>query len=205
MFQRFSSSSNAQQNNQPSKTGAGELYRSADEKLKKGLYYYRQSWGIGTNLQLHSLRQAWKLLCDVKSKSKSLRDGRIRERCVVIVDLIGLSLSQLLGQNYASESSSVPSPRHLIELCLSESDLSDESKKRILIKFTDFLSYYDDCRHFGSPKHKKIDTLTLEKTDDFFSLAIEIWNLVCKHHDLEFDSIKNILDTNEDEEDVDEW
>lgn len=179
--------------------------------MTKPLYYYRQSWGKGTNLQLHSLRQAWRLFNDLQSKKDSLREGRIRERCVVIIDLLGLSLSQLLGMNYISPSAKIPPPRELLKSFLDRIDVENEKKKEIAKKFSDFIDFYDDCRHFGSSKNDKIEELSFSLTIDFFSLAIEIWDIVCNHAKskqkgtIEFDTVKSILDFDEDKEDEDKW
>jgi len=179
--------------------------------MTKPPYYYRQSWGIGTNLQLHSLHQAWRLFQELKSKKESLREGRIRERCVIIVDLLGLSLSQLLGQSYTSASARIPPPGKLLESFLCRNDLVNEKKNKIIERFTSFIGFYNDCRHFGASKHVKIDKLTFDIVKDFFSLTIEIWDIICNYAKskyesiLEFDTIKNILEYNEDDEDEDKW
>jgi len=176
-------------------------------------YYYRQSWGVGTNLQLHSLRQAWRLWGELQHKKEILKDreSRIRERCVVIVDLLGLSLTQLLGQNFGGTSTKIPPPKCLMSSFLKVVKLSEQDKKDIADKFSDFLSFYDGCRHFGLPKHEKINQLTFEITREFVELAIEIWDLVCSHFRsdcnaaLNFVSVRDILDDDEDYEMEDKW
>lgn len=177
--------------------------------MTKGLYYYRQSWGIGTNLQLHALRVAWRLLNDLKSKQDPLREGRIKERCVVIVDLLGLSLSQLLGQNYGGDATDLDAPRKLFESFLAKAgaNASVRVPPNLKVRFDKFWGFYDDCRHFGASKHGEVDQLTLESTDAFMDPAIEIWDLVCliEGDGLEFASVRLILPANEDEEDIDEW
>jgi hypothetical protein len=174
-------------------------------------YYYRQSWGVGTNLQLHSLRQAWRLWADLRKKQDLLRPRPIRERCVAIIDLLGLSISQLLGQNFShSLKLKIPSLEDLWNSLQTVIILSKDEKKSLNHRFKEFLIFYNDCRHFGSAKHDKIDTLTLETTAEFVELALNIWDTVCGYFKsansatINFDSVRNILDENEDEEGKDE-
>jgi hypothetical protein len=176
------------------------------------LYYYRQSWGVGTNLQLHSLRQAWRLWNDLKNKQDSLSPSRIKERSVVIIDLLGLSLSQLLGQNFSHpKQTKTPSPEALFNSFLSVVNLTEDRKTLFKQKFQLFLPFYDACRHFGAAKHEKIDTISIDTTRDFIDLAIDIWNAVCEHFrasgeaTLAFSSVLNILDDNEDDEREDDF
>lgn len=68
-------------------------------------YYFIDSSGPDTNLQLYSLIQAkqhWSAL--KKDLEKSEEVEQFHERCVFIICTIGLSVSQLLGQN-------VPNPK----------------------------------------------------------------------------------------------
>jgi hypothetical protein len=174
-----------------------------DEEESK-LYYFRTSPGIGTNLQLYSLRQAWRCWQDLDLKKDRLASGKIRERCVVIVDLLGLSLSQLLGQNTPRNSESVQTPRKLLPLFLEQASLPDAEKENLEERFRGFITVYDACRHFGPPKYATIDSLNVAKTESFVYLTVDIWNVVLKHYaagqDV-FKSITEILDeSNEDEE-----
>jgi hypothetical protein len=179
--------------------------------MSKVPYYYRESWGVGTNLQLHSLRQAWRLWGDLRQKQGFLKPSRITERCVVIIDLLGLSMSQLLGQNFSrSLEPRIPSLENLWKSFLGVVSLTEEKKESLKHRFQAFLVFYDDCRHFGTAKHDKIDTLTLEATVEYVELALDIWDAVCGHFRttdnaaLEFKSVRNILDESEEEESEDE-
>ena len=61
-----------------------------------------------TNLQLYSLKQAarcWNELSSDFSKYKESEIKDLQERLVFIVNCLGLSVSQLLGQNWPSENS----------------------------------------------------------------------------------------------------
>ena len=166
-------------------------------------YYHRSSPGMGTNLQLYSLRQAWKCWQDLCSQKHQLGEGKIRERCVHAVVLLGLSLSQLLGQNTALTSDSIPSPNKLLPVFLDETDISDIKKESLNSRFREFMDVYDACRHFGPPKYQKLDNLDLKTTESFFNLTIEIWDIVIGHFEVGqgiFKSICEILDESNEEE-----
>ena len=181
--------------------------------MNKLPYYYQQSWGVGTNLQLHSLRQAWRLWKELQfKKNDKIKDSRIRERCVVIVDLLGLSLSQLLGQNFSkSNTDKVPPPKSLLESFLNSSDLPKNTESDIRNRFEKFITFYDDIRHFGVSKHDTIDQLTFEETERFINLTIELWDYVCNHYKSKketsicFKSIREIIEITDDDESEDEW
>jgi hypothetical protein len=167
-------------------------------------YYYRTSPGTGTNLQLYSLRQAWRCWQDLNSKKDQLGEGKIRERCVLTVVLLGLSLSQLLGQNTPLTSESIPPPRKLLPVFLDQTAISDTQKNSLICRFGKFMNVYNDCRHFGPPKYEELDKLDLKATESFVNLTIEIWNIVIGHFEVGqgiFKSICEILDeSNENEE-----
>lgn len=180
--------------------------------MSKIPYYYRQRWGVGTNLQLHSLRQAWRLWKNLQPKKDFLRSSRITERCVVIIDLLGLSISQLLGQNLSSSlKRRVPSLINLWNSFLGMDRLPKEKKKKIDNRFQEFSAFYDDCRHFGVSKHDKMDKLTFEAPAGYVELSLDIWDAVCDyfkasdHAALQFRSVRDILDEDEDQENEDEW
>jgi len=83
----------------------------------------------------------------------------------------------------------------------------NKCKTEIDKKFQEFMAFYDDCRHFGISKHEQINKVTAEATAGFMGLALDIWDAVCDHFrtddnaPLEFHSVRDILDANEDEED----
>lgn len=179
--------------------------------MNKIPYYYRQSWGIGTNLQLHSLRQAWNLWKELQTKRSDLKPARIRERCVVIISLLGLSISQLLGQNFSnSNTGKIPSPKCLLGNFIKSSDLPVHTQSDIKHKFGELISFYDAIRHFGIPKHEKINRLTFEKTGGMINFSIELWDTVCHHFKskrtspISFASIREIIEKTGDNEDVDD-
>lgn len=168
--------------------------------MNESIYCVRESYGIYTNLQLFSLRQAWRCWSELKQEKDNLTEEKCRERYVVVIDLLGLSLSQLLGQNLQHSSSRVDPPKQLLLRFLNTTNYSDETKDNLINRFEEFVNYYDCCRHFGLPKHEIITTLTYSKSEQFVNFALEIWDRVVNHFDPvpenaeSFEIIKDILD-----------
>lgn len=168
--------------------------------MSESVYCLRESYGIYTNLQLYSLRQAWRCWRELNKEKDNLTEEKCREKFVVVIDLLGLSLSQLLGQNVQHSSSRVAPPKQLLSRFLNATNYSDETKENLNDRFAEFINYYDDCRHFGLPKHETINSLTYIKTEQFVNLALEIWDRVINHFDPvpdnthSFEIIKDILD-----------
>lgn len=163
-------------------------------------YYHLESTGVETNLQLYSLQLAWHLLKDLNPERDNLTESRIKERCVVIVDLLGLSLSQLFGQNYHGGKEKIPSLKDLFSDFIKKADDNVSVPPALKDSFNEFLEFYDDCRHFGISKHSKIDLLDLDLTNKFMELTIGIWDRVCLHFrdqdtsSIEFNSVRDILE-----------
>jgi len=137
------------------------------------------------NLQLFSLKKAaenWnELVYWINTKGTV---NQQKERLVFILNCLGLSLTQLLGQSnpYLGEED-IPSPYKLL-ISIMKYNKNDRVKRReMAIKFKEFLIYYNSIRHFGKNKnenkYKIIDQLTLEKLDQFRKLTIDIWDEVC--------------------------
>lgn len=168
--------------------------------MSESVYCVRESYGIYTNLQLYSLRQAWRCWRELNQEKDNLTEEKCRERFVVVIDLLGLSLSQLLGQNVQHSSSRVAPPKQLLARFLNTTNYSDETKENLNDRFAEFVNFYDDCRHFGLPKHEIINSLTYSKTEQFVNLALEIWDRVINHFDPvpdntdSFEIVKDILD-----------
>src|SRR5262245_44739336 len=166
-------------------------------------YYVRESYGSGTNLQLYSLRKAWQCWHELNPKAA---DGRSRERYVLTVALRGLSLSQLLGQNTLVSRERIPSPSQLLATFLEQIDLEEPQRSGLIARFAVFVDFYDACRHFGPPKHEKLDQLDHATTGSFVELAIEIWDLVLTHFrtgregSLDVRSIRELLDEPKEDE-----
>jgi hypothetical protein len=158
-----------------------------------------------TNLQLYSLRKAaneWNELADLVKK-----DGvdYLTERFTFIINCLGLSLSQLLGQNCPSpDKKEMEMPGKLLSSLLNCPSVDRLKRKGLNREFSDFLNYYSAIRHFGKVKddmnYKSIDELTLVKLNHFRSMTIEIWDTVISmyrqddENDIgEFSSISEIV------------
>lgn len=135
----------------------------------------------GTNLQLYSLEKAaeeWNLLLEFVNNPDSYNTNSKVERIAFTISCLGLSLSQLIGQNCNSENSNrIPSPSVLLPNLLQEIT-DNETIERLIGHFDNFLIYYNAIRHFGTIKHSIIEELTLEKLDNFCRMTIEIWDII---------------------------
>jgi hypothetical protein len=80
-------------------------------------YYHLDSDGEDTNLQLFALRQAriyWQSLQEDHAKL-GMDTPALVERSVFVLASLGLSISQLLGQNNPNPTDRVPSPTALFK------------------------------------------------------------------------------------------
>lgn len=143
-------------------------------------YYYIDSSGPDTNLQLYSLQQAklyWRALEDDLA-TDGHQVEHFHERCVFLICTIGLSVSQLLGQNVPDLSQRVPSPIKIFESLVDKYNLKVDLKS----EFKEFINTYDQCRHFGltnnGRRHWEVSQLTFEKTRKMYEFGLEIWRVV---------------------------
>jgi hypothetical protein len=135
-----------------------------------------------TNLQLYSLKKAaeeWNDLID-KAKETGIESvDFLKERFVFITNCLGLSLSQLIGQNSPSANRAKMEPLSILFPRLLEgSGADDMTQERLKNMFEDFLTYYNAIRHFGEVKYMVVDELTLDKLNCFRGMTVEIWDLV---------------------------
>jgi hypothetical protein len=78
-------------------------------------YYFIDSSGEDTNLQLYSLKQAKLQWASLEQDLVESADQveHFHDRCVFIICTMGLSVYQLLGQNNPQPSERVPSPTNI--------------------------------------------------------------------------------------------
>lgn len=142
-------------------------------------YYFIDSSGEDTNLQLYSLKQAklyWTALEHDVSESKEV--AHLHERCVFVICTIGLSVSQLLGQNNPEPTNGVPSPTTIFKSIVTKHrlDLS------LIDQFRDFIDCYDHCRHFGltrdGTRHSQVGQVTLDKTRELYNFGLLVWSTI---------------------------
>ncbi|MDD5520319.1 MAG: hypothetical protein PHI84_05810 [Kiritimatiellae bacterium] len=105
----------------------------------------------------------------------------LKERCVFILNCMGLSLSQLLGQNWPSPAKEdMSSPGELLGNILKNSDIDRVERKRLNKGLKEILSYYGHARHFGQNKddqnYHTIDELNVTKLNECRKIAIDIWD-----------------------------
>lgn len=132
-----------------------------------------------TNLQLYSLRQAklyWSSLENDLAKYGEV--DYFHERCVFIICTMGLSVSQLLGQNVPEPSERVPPPSIIFENLIDKNNLDNNLKNQ----FREFIDTYDHCRHFGltndGSRHWEVSQVTLEKTRKLYQFGLTVWEIV---------------------------
>jgi hypothetical protein len=175
----------------------------SEEKEEKKYYCFLDSNGADTNLQLYSLKKAYEewisLTEDYKYAGERL--GYLKERLVFVISCIGLSLSQLLGQNAVIIKQKLDIPDALLAAFLNESKY-DRTKKNLLNrKFGDFIRYYDACRHFGKVEDDKqwklLNSIDYNMVEKFMDTALDIWNAIIGHYrsrEIDAENIKDILE-----------
>lgn len=145
-----------------------------------------------SNLQLFALRQAQKQLRSLRWRVARgrLEQSEIHERCVFLICTIGLSVSQLLGQNNPTPTAErLPDPKTLFRMQMPGFPAGHVSQEQ----FEELIDAYDACRHFGlnlsGSKHEKVAQLTLARTEQLFEIGTRVWVAVIQsfqqHNQLE--------------------
>lgn len=179
---------------------------SGGASAKVGTYYYRrESGGAFTNLQMYSRRVArrmWRRL-----EADYARDGEntdnLKERCAFILSAMGLSVSQLLGQNNPTEPNDperLPQPLGVLKALEAEYGLDSQ----LVADFERFVGFYDAIRHFGvtpgGSKHRKLDDLSFAVAREGFNTCEHVWRAVLRIHQREFGADLDDLDFDFDSE-----
>lgn len=142
-------------------------------------YYHLTSDGPDTNLQLYSLRQAaryWRALVDEASHGSFV--DYFHERCVFVVCTIGLSVSQLLGQNVPVRTKRVPSLEAIFQMLA----VKHGWDSCLSADFNRFVDRYDQCRHFGltegDVRHHETSEVMFDETKWVYEYGLKVWALV---------------------------
>ena len=102
----------------------------------------------------------------------------LKERCVFVLATLGLSISQLLGQNNPTLNKDVPYPVDIFKDFVNKHKLDDSLKK----EFDDFNYFYNGCRHFGKTTggkgYHRIDQLTYAVTKDCYEFGVKVWRTI---------------------------
>lgn len=152
-------------------------------------YYCRResaASALKTNLQVYSLGQAAKGWNDLEQAIAAVGYKGVDhfiERLAFILACLGLSLSQLLGQNSSSpEKDRIDQPGALLSKTLTSSHADQTTRRRLNSTFQEFIRYYDSVRHFGRNRDEKhyrtIDGLTVQKLARFCLMTLEVWDVV---------------------------
>lgn len=143
-------------------------------------YYRLDSSGEDTNLQLYSLRQAREYWTELQTDyaEHGERTQRLKERCVFILATLGLSISQLLGQNNPSAGKKVPSPLQIFRDIVATHHLDPA----LTTQFERFNHFYNGCRHFGltttGSGYNRVDQVTFASARDCFEFGMKVWRTV---------------------------
>jgi len=143
-----------------------------------------------SNLQLFSLRQAFRYWTELQRDKAILTPHQVTEHLVFIVVCAGTSISQLLGQNavHSKRGTRVDPPKLLFHRVFG----AGHSKKSV---FEGFIDLYDDCRHFGSPKYGSIASLTEADCAQHLDLIVALWDeMVKKYRDEGSDTEDELVD-----------
>lgn len=169
------------------------------------IYYYCRCSSPATpedtNLQLYSLRKSadnWNNLVDSIEKQGVADVAELKEKLAFILNSLGLSLGQLLGQNFSSsDEKRVDDLKILFKNFLDRTNVDKNVRSHLTSVFNKFLPYYDSLRHFGLIKHSIIDQLTVEKLDQFRRMTINIWDVVitfAKENDKNYIGISSVTE-----------
>lgn len=153
-------------------------------------YYYLTTGGEDTNLQLYSFRQAknyWNELCEEYTQSGE-NTVDLRERCVFVLATLGLSISQLLGQNNPTVQNKVPYPIDVffdfVDAHGLEPGLKDEFKR--------FNYFCNGCRHFGRTTsgrgYQPVNELTFQVAKECYEFGLKVWRTIIRVYDSEEES-----------------
>jgi len=100
-----------------------------------GVYYYQDSSGVETNLQLYSLKQAAAYWNNLRNQIDSNGEESVvdlKERIVFILSALGLCLSQFIGQNWSvPDKEKIDGPDKLLGYILECSHLDKTKRNRL--------------------------------------------------------------------------
>lgn len=124
-----------------------------------------------SNLQLFSLSQAFRFYRIFQRIKPTISAPQQTEYLIFIIICLGTSISQLLGQNASTPQSGthIGTPKQLFDQIFGGSHPKRNN-------FLHFIDIYDACRHFGSPKHRVLNSLTAPDCDAFLDLIVDLWD-----------------------------
>ena len=121
----------------------------------------------------------------------------LKERCVFVLATLGLSISQLLGQNDPAIRDKVRYAIQIFDDFVDAHGLNPHLKTR----FKQFNYFYNGCRHFGKTTggagYTRIDELTFPVAKECFEFGMEVWKTVIGVHRKEDESKLDELDLDE--------
>lgn len=145
-----------------------------------------------TNLQLFSLCQAAHVLDRIReyradppaelADEPDFLESKIKEACIFVISCLGLSLTQVLGQNSPDGAKpKIPGARRMLSDFLASTEaIALPEKDLISAKAKDFFDIYDACRHFGISKHPEVANVNIEATERYMQFVKTIWNALIR-------------------------
>ena len=129
-----------------------------------------------TNIQLHFWQQAINRYKELEQQSLDENSDYGQDffvESIEILILVGASLTQLIGQNadFTQKNINDEWVRGPAKLLLKEFP----NKSTLYDKCMTFMTFYDDIRHFGEPKHRSVDNFSEEKFVEYMNTAQELW------------------------------
>jgi hypothetical protein len=154
-------------------------------------YYYRLTTeGEDTNLQLYSFQQAKRYWSELRNDYAKFGENTddLKERCVFVLATLGLSISQLLGQNNPAVKKDAPYP---IDLFFEFVDVHGLDL-RLKDEFKRFNYFYNGCRHFGRTTsgkgYQRINELTFQMAKEWYEFGLKVWRTIIRVYDQEEES-----------------
>jgi len=143
------------------------------------IHYIRDAKSENTNLQMFSLRQANKVWREMENDlAAHERIEREHDRSVFVIATLGLSITQLLSQNFLSSSKPIANPVELFASIVERHNLNTKLKTQ----FQEFVDIYSQCRHreliSDEEGRERIQGLTFDETRRWYELGIEIWHVI---------------------------
>ena len=161
------------------------------------IYYVAQTDGDHTNLQLFALMEAKRVWRDAVDYFNAYgEDAGLTEMCVFAIASLGLSVSQLLGQN---------DPKPVEKVRMMGDIFPDFAAAYGVVlptvdQFKKFNNTYNGIRHFGATSrqgegHKRVNDLTFALADELFEIGVRVWYAVVGvHADSESDLNSFVID-----------
>ena len=168
----------------------GNLAEPLARNTMTNYYYHLITEGEDTNLQLYSFRQAKRYWNELRNEYAEFGENteHLKERCVFVLATLGLSISQLLGQNNPTVQKDVPYPIDVFFEFVDAHGLDPSLKD----DFKRFNYFYNGCRHFGrtisGKGYQRINQLTFQVAKECYEFGLRVWTIIIRVYDQDEES-----------------